>query len=74
VSKRKPRPLLTIPETAEWLNISVDAAWRLRRDEVLPVVKLGGKGKSRVRVRPEDVEALIAAAYSPATSGPLANR
>lgn len=65
-------PLLTIPEAAAYLNVSVPTMWRLRRDGVVPVVKLGDKTKSRVRVRREDLDALIAAGYQPATSGPLA--
>lgn len=66
-------PLLTIPEAAAYLNVSVPTMWRLRRDGVVPVVKLGNKAKSRVRVRREDLDALIAAGYQPATSGPLAH-
>ena len=65
-------PLLDVDETAVYLNVSPATVRRLRRDGVLPVVKLGGKSKSRIRFRQADLDALIAANTSPATTGPLA--
>lgn len=65
-------PLLTVDETAAYLNVTPSTVRRFRRDGVLPVVKLGGHAKSRIRFRRTDVEALIESGYMPATTGPLA--
>ena len=73
--KRRPEPLsplLTVDEAAAYLNVTPSTVRRFRRDGVLPVVKLGGQVKSRIRFRRCDVEALIESGYSPATTGPLA--
>lgn len=67
-------PLFDPDETAAYLNVSIATVRRFRRDGVLPVVKLGGKSKSRIRFRQSDLDALIAANTSPATTGPLAER
>ena len=66
--------LLEVWEVADYLNLTEGTVRRLIRDGVIPVVKLGGKKKSRIRVRRSDLDALIAANYRPATSGPLAER
>ena len=65
-------PLLDVDEAAAYLNVSPATVRRFRRDGVLPVVKLGGQSRSRIRFRRTDVEALIESGYTPATKGPLA--
>ena len=71
--KALPQPtLLTVDEVATLLNVAPQTVRRFRRDGVLPVVKLGGKSKSRIRFRECDVLALIESGYQHATSGPLA--
>lgn len=60
------------PDTCDYLNLTEGTVRRLIRDGVIPIVKLGGKVKSRIRVRRADLDALIAANYHPATTGPLA--
>jgi hypothetical protein len=47
---------------------------RFARDGVLPITKPGGKPKSRIRIDRHDLDALMAAGYQPATTGPLANK
>lgn len=64
--------LMEVLDAADYLNLTEGTVRRLIRDGVIPVVKLGGKKKSRIRVRRGDLDALIAANYRPATSGPLA--
>lgn len=66
-------PLLDVWQTADYLGITEPAARRLIRDGVIPVIKIGGRPKSRIRVRVSDLDALIAASTIPATSGPLAS-
>lgn len=66
--------LMEVPDTADYLNLTEGTVRRLIRDGVIPIVKLGGKKKSRIRVRRADLDALIAANYQPATSGPLAEQ
>jgi len=74
--KKTPTPspdaLLDLWEVGDYLNMSESAVRRLVRDGIVPVIKLGGRPKSRIRVRRSDLDALIAASLSPATSGPLA--
>lgn len=65
--------LMEVPDGADYLNVTEGTFRRLVRDGVIPIVKLGGKKKSRIRVRRSDLDALIAANYHPATSGPLAD-
>jgi excisionase family DNA binding protein len=74
---KKPKtvdPLLDVPQVAAYINAPQGTVRRLIRNGVIPVVKLGGKDKSRIRVKRSDLDALIAANYHPATSGPLASR
>jgi len=59
-------------QAAVYLGLTDDGLDRLIRDGVVPVVKLGGRLKSRVRVRQSDLDALIEASLTRATSGPLA--
>lgn len=66
--------LLTVAQTADRLNVSEPTIRRFTRDGVLPVVKLGGKAKSRIRIRNSDVDALIENGYRAATTGPLARK
>ena len=74
--KKTPTPspdaLLDLWEVGDYLNMSEPAVRRLVRDGVIPVIKLGGRPKSRIRVRRSDLDALIAASLSPARNGPLA--
>ena len=70
----RPNDLLDVWQVCDYLNFTEGAVRRLIRDGVIPVVKLGAKSKSRIRVRRADLDALIAANYRPATSGPLAGR
>jgi excisionase family DNA binding protein len=65
--------LLDVPETALYLNCPEQTVRRLVRDGVIPVVKIGGKKRSRIRIRRIDLDALIEANYTPATTGPLAD-
>lgn len=65
--------MLDVWQTADYLGITEPAARRLIRDGVIPVIKIGGRPKSRIRVRVSDLDALIAASTTPATSGPLAS-
>src|SRR5665647_960313 len=67
-----PDPLMDLWEVGDYLNMSEPAVRRLVRDRIIPVIKLGGRPKSRIRVRRSDLDALIAASLTPATSGPLA--
>ena len=64
--------MLDVWEVAEYLGITEPAARRLIRDGIIPIVKVGGKARSRIRVRRSDLDALIEASTTPATSGPLA--
>ena len=52
------RPLLTVADVAEILNLHPRSIRRLIADGRLPVVRLGGV----IRIRPEAVEELIASA------------
>ena len=71
--KTLPQPvLLTVDEVAILLNVAPSTVRRFRRDGLLPVIKLGGQTKSRIRFRRTDVEALIEAGLIPASTGPLA--
>jgi excisionase family DNA binding protein len=49
-------PLLTVPEVAELLRLSPRSIRRLIADGRLPIVRLG----RAIRIRPRDVEALVA--------------
>jgi excisionase family DNA binding protein len=64
--------LMQVPDMCDYLDITEGTGRRLIRDGVIPIVKIGGKKKSRIRVRRVDLDALIEANYHPATSGPLA--
>jgi excisionase family DNA binding protein len=64
--------LMQVPDMCDYLDITEGTGRRLIRDGVIPIVKIGGKKKSRIRVRRVDLDALIAANYQPATTGPLA--
>lgn len=72
--KPEPTPdvLLDLWDVADYLSMSEPAVRRLVRDGVIPVCKLGGRPKSRIRVRRSDLDALIEASTRAATSGPLA--
>jgi excisionase family DNA binding protein len=50
------RPLLTVPEVAALLRLSPRSIRRLIDDGRLPIVRLG----RAIRIRPQDVEALVA--------------
>jgi len=63
--------LLDMWQVADYLGITEPAARRLVRDGVIPIVKIGGKPKSRIRVKRIDLDALIEASTTPAKSGPL---
>lgn len=64
--------LMQVLDMCDYLDITEGTGRRLIRDGVIPIVKIGGKKKSRIRVRRVDLDALIAANYHPATTGPLA--
>lgn len=66
--------LLDLWQVCDYLNMTEPAVRRLVRDGVIPVCKLGGKPKSRIRVRRADLDALIEASTTAATTGPLAER
>ena len=51
----RPDPLLTVPEAARRLHISRSLMYELVRRGLLPIVHIG----RAMRIRPEDVEALI---------------
>ena len=53
-----PDRFLTLKEVAWWLNVPVRYVRQLRPSGALPVVRPGAR---RLRVRPEDLEALVAA-------------
>lgn len=59
-------------QAAIYLGQTDDGLDRLIRDGVVPIVKLGGRVKSRVRIRKTDLDALIEASLIPATRGLLA--
>lgn len=67
-----PGPLLDVWDVADHLGMTEPAVRRLIRDGVIPVIKIGGRAKSRIRVRRSALDALIEASTTPATSGPLA--
>lgn len=69
-----PDPLLDLWQAADYLGYTESAVRRLVRDGVIPVIKLGGKTKSRLRVRQSALDALIEASTSPARTGALAHR
>jgi len=63
--------LLDLWQVADYLGITEPAARRLVRDGVIPVIKIGGKPKSRIRVKRATLDALIEASTTPASAGPL---
>lgn len=69
----QPDPLLDLWQVADYLGYSEPAVRRLVRDGVIPIIKVGGLKRSRIRVRRSALDALIESATTPATSGPLAN-
>jgi excisionase family DNA binding protein len=66
--------MLDVWQLAELLGMSEPTARRLIRDGVLPVHKVGGKKRSRIRIARSDVAALLAASRVEATTGPLATK
>jgi excisionase family DNA binding protein len=68
----QPDPLLDLWQVADYLGYSEPAVRRLVRDGVIPIIKLGGKKRSHIRVRQSALDALIEASTTPATTGPLA--
>ena len=64
---------LTVPAAADYIGSSEPAFRRLLRDGVVPYSKPGGKAKSRIRVKRSDLDRLMAANYTDATTGPLAH-
>lgn len=56
--------LLTVPEVAERLGISVRTARRRIEGGVIRSVKLGGGRRSPRRVRPDDLDAYIRASLT----------
>jgi len=71
-SAAAPDPLLDVWQVSDYLNVTEPAVRRLIRDGVIPVIKIGGRPKSRIRVRKSDLDALISASLTPARNGPLA--
>lgn len=65
---------LTPLDAADYIGTTEGTIRRFIRDGVLPYSKPGGKTKSRILIRRTDLDALIAANYHPATSGPLADK
>jgi len=65
-------PLFDVWQVSDYLNVTEPAVRRLIRDGVIPVIKIGGRPKSRIRVRKSDLDALISASLTPARNGPLA--
>lgn len=68
----QPDPLLDLWAVGDYLGYTESAVRRLVRDGVIPVVKIGGRKRSRIRVRQSALDALIEASTTPARSGPLA--
>lgn len=69
-----PDPLLDVWQVSDYLGITESTARRLIRDGVIPIIKIGGKARSRIRVRQSALDALLEASTTPATTGPLAGR
>jgi len=65
-------PLFDVWQVSDYLNVTEPAVRRLIRDGVIPVIKIGGRPKSRIRVRKSDLDALISASLTPARNGLLA--
>lgn len=59
-STRKPQPLLTVADVAEWLNVSPSLVYQLVDSGKLPVVRVGN-GRGAIRFQTSDVEAYLAA-------------
>ena len=68
----QPDPLLDVWQVAEYLGYTESAVRRLIRDGVIPVVKIGGRKRSRIRIRQSHLDVLIEASTTPAKFGPLA--
>ncbi|WP_082588475.1 helix-turn-helix domain-containing protein [Terrabacter sp. Root181] len=68
----QPDPLLDVWQVADYLGYTESAVRRLIRDGILPIIKIGGQPKSRIRIRQSALDALIEASTTPATSGRLA--
>lgn len=58
-------------EVEAYLNVSGSTLEKWVRAGRIPVVRLGGQPRSRLRFRRADLDAFIAASTSPATVGPL---
>lgn len=67
-------PVTDVPGTALYLSVSEASVRRLIRDGVIPITKVGGKAKSRIRVLVADLDRLLESGYRPATAGPLGPR
>lgn len=68
-NKANPDPLLDVYEVMDYINFTEGAVRRLIRDGVIPVVKIGGLPKSRIRVRQSALDDLITRSTAPATTG-----
>jgi excisionase family DNA binding protein len=66
-------PVTDVPGGAHYLGVTEPTMRRLIRDGVIPVTKVGGKPKSRIRILKADLDRLLESGYVPATSGPLAH-
>jgi excisionase family DNA binding protein len=54
-----PRPLLTIPEAAERLNLSTTTVRRRIWEGEIPAVRLGLGSRAPVRVDPDELDAYV---------------
>lgn len=61
-------------EAEDYLNVPGSTLEKWVRARRIPVVRLGGQPRSRLRFRRADLDAFIAASTTPATVGPLASR
>lgn len=67
--KKNTDPLLDVWDVMEYIGYTEGAVRRLIRDGVIPVVKIGGLPKSRIRVRQSALDDLIERSTTPATTG-----
>lgn len=63
--------LLSYPEAAAYLGTPEETVRGWGKRGILPLVKLGGATRSRVRIRRADLDAFIEASTIPAIWGPL---
>lgn len=66
--------LMNKRDAADYIGISLDTFEKYVRAGFFPVVRLGGKRTSRLLFRRADVDVFVAAATTPATSGPLTKK